>query len=341
MTDVVSDDFEEREVKIATKLAEQNSPYILQLLGQFDEVGPNGVHKCLVYQPMGGSVADGLNMLYGHLPLEIRCHLTYPKWMVKTILRDVLIGLSHLHHKGIVHGDLQPGNMLFTANDLDGLEESELKQKDIKKSTQLLKRLDGKEDKWAPQYLVRGQDLSKHSDLSKFVQVKLSDFGGAFFKTRPPTHIVTPLALRAPETILGAKVDEKIDIWAFGCLMYEFLTDESLFKVNKQRGWSQSLYDNEQLVMMHDVLGEEMPPVLMCMWARSCDIVDREREGLNAKGRRVYDALEVVFDEKRTNEVDDYEAKDITNLLRRIFRYEPADRPTAAELLQEEWFSGA
>jgi serine/threonine protein kinase len=40
-----------------------------------------------------------------------------------------------------------------------------------------------------------------------------------------------PLGLRAPEAILGGPISEKVDIWAFGCLIYEFLTARQLFPV--------------------------------------------------------------------------------------------------------------
>lgn len=35
----------------------------------------------------------------------------------------------------------------------------------------------------------------------------------------PPTSEISPYALRAPEVILGAKFDTKIDVWALGCIV--------------------------------------------------------------------------------------------------------------------------
>jgi serine/threonine protein kinase len=42
---------------------------------------------------------------------------------------------------------------------------------------------------------------------------------------------VTPVALRAPELILSQPFGSGIDIWSFGCLMFEFLTGRTLFAV--------------------------------------------------------------------------------------------------------------
>ena len=35
----------------------------------------------------------------------------------------------------------------------------------------------------------------------------------------PPALEISPYALRAPEVILGAKFDTKIDVWALGCIV--------------------------------------------------------------------------------------------------------------------------
>lgn len=40
---------------------------------------------------------------------------------------------------------------------------------------------------------------------------------------------VTPMGLRAPELILKAPFNHSIDIWSFGCPVYELLTGTPLF----------------------------------------------------------------------------------------------------------------
>jgi serine/threonine protein kinase len=47
--------------------------------------------------------------------------------MVKRLLRHTLLGLEFLHENGIVHGDLNPGNLLFSVS-LHGAREEELRQ---------------------------------------------------------------------------------------------------------------------------------------------------------------------------------------------------------------------
>jgi serine/threonine protein kinase len=106
----------------------------------------------------------------------------YPKWMAKEILKDALSGLAFLHKNGVTHGDLQPGNLLFSIRQLESISEEEL-QHDKTNLTEPLRRLDGKTDKWAPRYLALGQSLYGYVDLGVVMAVKISDLGAG---TQPP-----------------------------------------------------------------------------------------------------------------------------------------------------------
>lgn len=76
----------------------------------------------------------------------------YPKRISKKILLHSLRGLSSLHRNGVVHGDIQPGNLLFSVQDICCLEEDELAQ-DEQTNALPLQTLDGKPDRWAPKNL--------------------------------------------------------------------------------------------------------------------------------------------------------------------------------------------
>jgi serine/threonine-protein kinase SRPK3 len=108
--------------------------------------------------------------------------------------------------------------------------------------------IDGEFEFSGKQYpIMRSQPLphkfpwnaSRH--LTELLTVYLTDFGdGVFYfsqssttvfgnppcsisalkvDTVPPTSEISPYALRAPEVILGAKFDTKIDVWALGCIV--------------------------------------------------------------------------------------------------------------------------
>jgi serine/threonine protein kinase len=171
-----------QELTIHQRLAELTAPphpgskHVVALLDSFRHQGPNGTHLCLVFEPMGPSA----NSMAEHLSKEPRSGRKYPKAMAKEILRHTLLGLDFLHQNGIVHGDVQPGNMLFAVNsDLSSVNEEKLQQDFSQKQviSEPPKRLDGKVDKWAPRYLAVSQSLASYVDTSSGFTVKISDLG--------------------------------------------------------------------------------------------------------------------------------------------------------------------
>jgi serine/threonine protein kinase len=153
------------------------SKYVVMLLDSFEHSGPNGRHCCLVYEPMGSTAASMVEKLPWNTPQSFPPKtLRYPKWMAKRILKHALSGLAFLHKNGVVHGDFQPGNLLFSSRELNSISENELQQDKVN-ITRPLRRLDGKADKWAPRYLMLKQSLHEHVDLGPDTVVKVSDFG--------------------------------------------------------------------------------------------------------------------------------------------------------------------
>ena len=152
--------------------------YILRTLDTFQHLGPNGTHLCLISEPMGPTVASLAEEL---TPLEEwKVNIPYSKPMARRILRHALLGLKFLHSNGIVHADLQPGNLLSTISNIDQLSEEELQQ-DLSghgrnSAPEAVRRLDGLEDEWAPRYLFLGQSLVEYVRLGAGMQVKISDF---------------------------------------------------------------------------------------------------------------------------------------------------------------------
>jgi serine/threonine protein kinase len=61
------------------------------------------------------------------------------------------------------------------------------------------------------------------------VDVCLIDFNTSCFTTDEFTTYIQSQAYRAPEVIVGAAYDTKIDIWSLGCVLAELETGEVLF----------------------------------------------------------------------------------------------------------------
>ncbi|GKT42531.1 serine/threonine-protein kinase SRPK [Colletotrichum spaethianum] len=361
---------------LATKaIGDSFSKYVVNAVDSFHHDGPNGRHLCLVLEPMGPSVSSILNA-----PHEIYDPLNPPvqrfaKEKSKRILRNVLSALHFLHGNGLVHGDLQSGNILFALQDLSAIGLEQLKQDESTSRIDCLRRIDGKVDTWAPNYLVVSQSLSEYIVPDPDDVIKLSDLGGAFFVDDPPTRVVTPMSLRAPELILDETFGIGVDIWSFGCLLFEFITGTPLSQL-PQFGLSDEALMDEHLIQLTDII-QPLPENLMSKWPFSSKYYGSEGERLDARPRdfdeddsveefddqedaedmhdfdedtvfdfdvqerkppRRFDSLEKLISDNKPSDVDKTEGEIIISLLRSIFHYDPEKRPTAAELLEHAWF---
>lgn len=66
------------------------------MLDDFDLRGPNGSHKCLIYELLGPTIPDIVEMYFpdGRLPGKF----------AKVLAKQSLIGLDILHQQNIGHG---------------------------------------------------------------------------------------------------------------------------------------------------------------------------------------------------------------------------------------------
>ncbi|KAF6757287.1 hypothetical protein DFP72DRAFT_252868 [Ephemerocybe angulata] len=61
------------------------------------------------------------------------------------------------------------------------------------------------------------------------------------------TALLTSTEFRQAQPRLIMRMwDEKIDVWALGCLTYEFPTGTSLFKLDKSLNFSEDIYISRQ-----------------------------------------------------------------------------------------------
>lgn len=170
-----------------------DSQHITVLLDEFQHEGPNGKHQCLVFEVMGVTAASLVGELPENNPKMAYKVERYPKWIAKRILLHALKGLAFLHRNGVVHGDFQPGNILFSVKGIDDIKEEELLQ-DESTTAIPVQRKDGKIDRWAPKTLYLKQSLHHRVELTPELLVKLSDLGSGDYlsvqSSRPTSLII-------------------------------------------------------------------------------------------------------------------------------------------------------
>jgi serine/threonine protein kinase len=156
----------------------------------------------------------------------------------------------------------------------------------------------------------------------------------------------TPAALRAPEIVIGRKIDHKIDIWSFGCLIYQFLTGHVLFQVSGLADIPQEENDDDHLLQMIDALCQ-LPEDLLTSWPRHVRYFDKNLRLIRtdvsssetAEGELYQDpSLKESFREAMTEKMDAEEVAFVLDLLRKVLQYEPDLRPSTSELLRDSWF---
>ncbi|RVD84802.1 uncharacterized protein DFL_006525 [Arthrobotrys flagrans] len=216
-------------------------------LDTFRHAGPNGVHACLIFEVMDGSLNK---------------YRRYRPDLVKYIAQRTLLGISHLHRNNLVHSDLHTGNVFFRLRDVNSLAKDDFEKRYPEQQKVTLERLDGsKVDSHAPRYIVLNQpcqEKDNEQDIGEWyrdpihclgkpyeVDIRIGDLGSAFIATAPPQSFCTPFGLQAPEQALGlTSIDAKIDIWTFGCMIFQLLFGYSPVPVDPISG--QKSPDEEQ-----------------------------------------------------------------------------------------------
>ncbi|KAF5624006.1 CMGC SRPK kinase [Fusarium sp. NRRL 25303] len=331
------------------KVAPQDGTrHVTQLLTDFEHKGPNGIHKCLVFEPMGPSVNSMVYELPQFKPRKYGMKIRYPPQMAKRILLQSLHGLAFLHNNGVAHGDFQPGNILFSVQSVDSLDEASLRQEEnvqTKSISPPVERLDGKQDRWAPRYLCLAQPLAPYASVSENLRVKLSDMGGAYFLNDPPKKPITPLGLRAPEFVLMGEVNKSLDIWSFGCLVFELVTGQPLFCTPAYGDRTEE--DDNHILELQAKLGP-LPDELYSRWETSSRYYTKDRKLYNCQLGGIGEgeeplmleqtSMEEAFD-LTTPDLTDEEAEKVKRLVRRILQYDPSRRPMIKDILCDPWFA--
>jgi len=201
----------------------------------------------------------------------------------------------------------------------------------------------------------------------------------AFFLVDPPSRTTTPAGLRAPEQTLNLGLDQKTDIWSFGCLLYETLTGTALFPIMDFAFSPPQVTEDEHMIYLITALGP-LPPEIQDRWLQYDRYFDSEGRQIrfsveadhppesdyegssdgtsnpdherssdggsvdtdreeHPQDQWVRQSLEEKFMEYKMDEIDECESKVILDLLRKILVYKAQDRPSASELLQHPWFA--
>ncbi|RMI99797.1 hypothetical protein CDV36_015940 [Fusarium kuroshium] len=204
------------------------------VLDNFVIEGLNGsCHQCLVFAPLG-------------LPLT-RFRRFFPGNALETdglrfTLLWLITGLDFLHQAGVVHTDLSPNNILVSFN--PGEERAFDQIEDLELTTPTPRKV----------LADRCIYLSYELGITHGPAV-ITDFGAARLgnpeKDEKHTGDVMPGPYRAPEVIMGAEWDSKIDMWSLGVMVWDLFEGGPLFRAIR----ANNLDDELHLAEMVSLLG--------------------------------------------------------------------------------------
>ena len=121
--------------------------------------------------------------------------------------------------------------------------------------------------------------------------MKLVDFGNACWTFKHFSDEIQTKEYRSPESILLAPYDTPADIWSVGCIVFEMLTNNYLFKPENS---SEANEDEDHLAMITETIGP-CPISLISKGGRSVRYFNKEGKlnvddlGKNPIGRILFD----------------------------------------------------
>lgn len=171
-------------------------------------------------------------------------------------------------------------------------------------------------------------------------QILLSDFGESFSpysvnRIMRDCHI--PAASCPPEVKFEplATFSFSADIWSLAIAIWYIVGADALFG-------NEFVSEDEMVCQQVDVLGP-LPKKWFKDWENGPEFFNEN--GLPKGGRQLWPSLEKIFEEflqkyrrhDGVGELGEEEKVAFLELMRRMLRFEPDERPTIAEVLQSEW----
>ncbi|KID95432.1 protein kinase-like protein, partial [Metarhizium majus ARSEF 297] len=275
----------------------------------FEIDGPNGNHQCLLFAPLGRPLTEFRKLFPGN---------ALDSNVLRQTLLCIIMGLDFLHQVGVVHTDLSPNNILAglgpqDSGVFDQIEELELATPSPRKVL--------------PDRMIY---LSYQLPITHGAPV-ITDYGAARLGEPGEKHSgdVMPGVYRAPEIIMGADWDSKIDMWSLGVMVWDLFEGGRLFRAIS----ADRLDDQLHLAEMVSLLGP--PP------RKFLEMHQESRKYWDSDGNWI--ASTPIPDqslESRETRLEGKEKQLFLTFVRKVLCWLPEDRTSADELYDDEFLNG-
>ncbi|KAK2768826.1 hypothetical protein FQN54_000686 [Arachnomyces sp. PD_36] len=274
------------------------------LLDTFKVNSCAGSHQCLVHEPFLTS------MLHFQASFPDK---TLVEALLKAALERIFYALDYLHSDAhVVHTDIQAKNIMIAARD-----ESVFKEWDEVEAEEPTPRKISEDG--GSNIIYRSRDFFQRKGMRSVGLPILCDFGEARVGLEHE-GLIQPEIYRAPEVILGMKWTEKVDIWNVGVMIWNLFEGRHMFRgLDEEKQYSEA----HMLAEMTALLGPPPPNFLK----------------RNEKSLEFWDESGNWRDQTEESEgILEGENKELfMKFMRKMLRWVPEERASAAELLEDEW----
>ena len=302
----------------------------------------------LIYELMGLTLLDVMDLYDNSIPIN----------NVKKITLNILKGLSELHSNKIIHCDLKPENIMFKQlkpninNILNVLQNINLKSMYEKMILDSLSDDYNIFDKCKKKNIKRKIKVKCLSVLGNIIKLELEqhlyydddvllfdensackiiDLGNSDIIGDTNIDEINIRCYRPPENIMNEFYNEKADIWALGCILYELFANDYLFYT--QNNISNIEQNRSHLSDIFKIVGyPSKTERLNCDFFK--DLFDIKGNIINYHESNETICLKESFTELYKNELD-Y----IDEFIKKLLDVNVITRWSAKKLLNDTWIN--
>ncbi|KAJ0158040.1 Serine/threonine-protein kinase SRPK [Colletotrichum tanaceti] len=188
--------------------------HVCHLVDDFEHEGPNGTHVCLVFELIGETLRSfGAWFTDSMIPNQVMRRFTI----------QLLLALDFAHEHNVIHTDIQPNNIFVKMRDCTLIESGYLVKVAIPQQDRSEERYTVLPSRPLRQYYFNEDDRFDHFDIA------LGDWGVSSWTDKHLTEKIQPVALRAPEVLIGAPWDAAVDMWNLGAIVLELFLAVRMF----------------------------------------------------------------------------------------------------------------
>ncbi|EIN04030.1 kinase-like protein [Punctularia strigosozonata HHB-11173 SS5] len=317
--------------------------------------GPNGCHRVLAYPLAGPSIRDmvtGSGRIAGSRRLRGD--------LARAVAKQAAMAIRRMHLAGIVHGDLTTSNILFRVarSVVDWTDDEVYAHLGLPRS-EVVRTFDGSPPGLhAATKLVESVKLSRLAHLSLIQErITIIDFGQSYFIRDPPKDYepATAIHYQSPEMRFDDRAGAEADVWSLGCAIFEIRSGYPLFEplfgstdIMRQTvetlgrlpdPWWNSF---KQRVRWFEDDGE--PKDILAQKQSGVRITAR-KTSISEKLRSIGDvdeppsAYEGPMIERCGVKLSEEQVESLSDLLGRMLKYRPEERPTMEEVIHHRWFN--